>query len=248
MSVFLWGVLPYLTLLLLVAGLTWRYKYDQFGWTTRSSQLYESRMLKVASPLFHYALLGVFIGHIVGLLIPKTLTDRMGISQEMYHLGAFYIGGLAGLGLVIGLALLIWRRRRTTRVFKATTINDKAMYLVLAIVIAMGMLATFTGDVTAAGEPHNYRETISVWFRSLIILQPDIAAMEAATWQFQVHTVVALLLFAMTPFTRLVHAFTAPVHYLFRPYVVFRSRDIQGARGSKPRRGWEPAGIPDQRK
>src|SRR5699024_12114867 len=103
MSVFLWGVLPYLTLLLLVAGLTWRYKYDQFGWTTRSSQLYESRMLKVASPLFHYALLGVFIGHIVGLLIPKTLTDRMGISQEMYHLGAFYIGGLAGLGLVIGL-------------------------------------------------------------------------------------------------------------------------------------------------
>src|SRR5690625_3614999 len=98
MSVFLWGVLPYLTLLLLVPRLTWRYKYDQFGWTTRSSQLYESRMLKVASPMFHYALLGVFIGHIVRLLIPKTLTDRMGISQEMYHLGAFYIGGLAGLG------------------------------------------------------------------------------------------------------------------------------------------------------
>jgi len=243
MSIFLWGVLPYLVLLVLVSGLTWRYKYDQFGWTTRSSQLYESKLLKIASPLFHYALLGVFVGHIIGLMIPKDFTDRIGISQHTYHLGAYYGGGLAGVGLVIGLALLIWRRRRTTRVFKATTVNDKAMYLVLALVIALGMIATFTGDVTPAGDPHNYRETVSIWFRSLIVLQPDIAAMEAATWQFQVHVVLGLLLFAMTPFTRLVHAFTAPVHYLFRPYIVFRSRDKKGATGPKSRRGWEPVGA-----
>lgn len=243
MSIFLWGVLPYLVLLVLVSGLTWRYKYDQFGWTTRSSQLYESKLLKIASPLFHYALLGVFVGHIIGLMIPKDFTDRIGISQHTYHLGAYYGGGLAGVALVIGLALLIWRRRRTTRVFKATTVNDKAMYLVLALVIALGMIATFTGDVTPAGDPHNYRETVSIWFRSLIVLQPDIAAMDAATWQFQVHVVLGLLLFAMTPFTRLVHAFTAPVHYLFRPYIVFRSRDKKGATGPKSRRGWEPVGA-----
>src|SRR5690625_6639251 len=77
MSIFLWGVLPYLVLLVLVSGLTWRYKYDQFGWTTRSSQLYESKLLKIASPLFHYALLGVFVGHIIGLMIPKDFTDRI---------------------------------------------------------------------------------------------------------------------------------------------------------------------------
>lgn len=248
MSVFLWGVLPYLTLLVLISGLNWRYKYDQFGWTTRSSQLYESKMLKIASPLFHYALLGVFLGHVVGLLIPKWLTDNVGITQHQYHLGAFYGGSAAGLALVIGLALLIWRRRRTTRVFKATTVNDKAMYLVLALVIALGMVATFTGDVTPAGEPHNYRETVSVWFRSLIVLQPDLAAMEAATWQFKVHVLLGLALFAMTPFTRLVHAFTAPFHYIFRPYIVFRSRDKKNASGPKTRRGWEPVGAPKERK
>ncbi|HEY3001772.1 MAG TPA: respiratory nitrate reductase subunit gamma, partial [Kribbellaceae bacterium] len=27
----------------------WRYRYDKFGWTTRSSQLYESRLLRIAS-------------------------------------------------------------------------------------------------------------------------------------------------------------------------------------------------------
>ncbi|KIZ14602.1 respiratory nitrate reductase subunit gamma [Streptomyces natalensis] len=31
-------------------------------------------------------------------------------------------------------------------------------------------------------------------------------------------------LFALWPFNRLVHAFTAPVGYLVRPYVVYRSR------------------------
>ena len=38
-------------------GLFWRYRYDQFGWTTRSSQLYESTLLRIASPLFHFGLL-----------------------------------------------------------------------------------------------------------------------------------------------------------------------------------------------
>ena len=44
MSTLLWGVLPYVTIAVLVAGCIWRYRYDQFGWTTRSSQLYESRL------------------------------------------------------------------------------------------------------------------------------------------------------------------------------------------------------------
>lgn len=244
MTVFLWGVVPYVVAVVLVVGLIWRYRYDQFGWTTRSSQLYESRLLKVASPLFHYALLAVFFGHVVGLLVPKAFTDGIGISQEMYHAGAFYGGGMAGLALVVGLALLIWRRRRTSRVLSATTANDKAMYVLLALVIGVGMAATFTGDHTATGEHHNYRETVSVWFRSLVTLQPDTAAMAASTWQFQVHVALGMLLFAATPFTRLVHAFTAPLHYLFRPYIVYRSRDDEPP-APRGRRGWDPVGTRD---
>ena len=46
------------------------------------------------------------------------------------------------------------------------------------------------------------------------------------------------LLFALWPFTRLVHVFSAPLGYLTRPYIVYRSRDDQlGSR--PPRRGWE---------
>ena len=38
MNVLLWGVLPYIALAILIGGTIWRYRYDQFGWTTRSSQ------------------------------------------------------------------------------------------------------------------------------------------------------------------------------------------------------------------
>ena len=57
MNTILWGVLPYLMLALLVGGTIWRYRYDKFGWTTRSSQLYESRLLRIGSPLFHFGIL-----------------------------------------------------------------------------------------------------------------------------------------------------------------------------------------------
>lgn len=247
MDLLLFAVLPYVSAAALIGGLAWRYRYDQFGWTTRSSQLYESKLLKIGSPLFHYALFAVLVGHLVGLLIPKSWTDAVGLSQDMYHAGALYGGGLAGIALVVGLALLIYRRRLNARVFEATTWNDKLMYLILGVVILFGMWATLTGDHTPSGEHHNYRETVSVWFRSLLVLQPDVEAMSAATVQFKAHVVIALVLFAVLPFTRLIHAFTVPVHYLFRPYIVYRSRDmVPDQLPAGPRRGWDPVGTADK--
>lgn len=41
---------------------------------------------------------------------------------------------------------------------------------------------------------------------------------------FQAHTLLGLALFALWPFSRLVHAFAAPVAYLARPYIGYRSR------------------------
>ena len=248
MSIILWGVLPYIVALTLVAGTVWRYRYDQFGWTTRSSQLYESKLLRIASPMFHYGLFVVLMGHLMGLLIPKAWTDLV-VTQEMYHLVALGAGTLAGIATLVGIGLLIYRRRTTGPVFLATTRNDKLMYVVLVSAIVLGMIATLTGSHTPSGAEHNYRETVSVWFRSLIVFQPDVNAMAASTWQFQIHILVGLALFALVPFSRLVHAFTAPFHYLFRPYIVYRSRDALPPTPSRGRvRGWDPIGTPDRDK
>ena len=121
-------------------------------------------------------------------------------------------------------------------VFIATTRNDQLMYVVLVAAIVAGLATTLLG--AAGGEEHNYRLTVSPWFRSLFVLQPDITAMSQAGLAFQLHALIGMALFALWPFTRLVHAFTAPVHYLFRPYIVYRSR-AAGTAGRPSRRGWE---------
>lgn len=246
MNVVLWGVLPYLVIAVLVGGTVWRYRYDKFGWTTRSSQLYESRLLRIASPLFHFGILVVVVGHVIGLVIPESWTAALGVTESMYHVNALVLGGVAGVATLVGVVLLIVRRRRTGPVFMATTRNDKVMYVVLVAAIALGLWTTLV-SVGAGHEAHNYRETVSPWFRSLFVLQPDVAAMAAAPVQFHVHVLVGMLLFAIWPFTRLVHAFTAPVHYLFRPYIVYRSRDRRTpAPTGRRRAGWSPVGTPDR--
>ncbi|MFN8074160.1 MAG: respiratory nitrate reductase subunit gamma [Kineosporiaceae bacterium] len=249
-DVLLWGVLPYVVLAVFAVGLWWRWRYDQFGWTTRSSQLYESRLLRFGSPLFHFGILVVIVGHVIGLVIPKSWTDAAGLSQEAYHVQAFVLGTVAGVATLVGVAILIYRRRTTGPVFIATTRNDKLMYVVLLAAIVAGLATTLVsslgvGDVSdPEGPARNYRLSVSLWFRSLFILRPDVDAMSAAGFAFHVHVLIAFALFALWPFTRLVHAFSAPVGYLVRPYVVYRRRPPTSGTPSArdPRRGWERVG------
>ena len=51
-------------------------------------------------------------------------------------------------------------------------------------------------------------------------------------------TEMTFILFALWPFTRLVHVFSAPLGYLTRPYIVYRSRD-EHLGSHTPRRGWD---------
>lgn len=236
-----WDTVPYVTLAIVVIGSWWRYRYDKFGWTTRSSQLYESRLLRIGSPMFHFGMLVVIVGHAIGLVIPQSWTTAIGLSDHAYHIQAIALGSVAGVATLVGITLLIYRRRTRGPVFSATTANDKLMYVVLVLAIVAGLGATALGS-GVVGEAYNYRESISVWFRSIWVLQPRGDLMAEAPIYYQIHVLIGLALFALWPFTRLVHAFSAPVAYLFRPYIVYRSRDAAGQDqlvGSQPhRRGW----------
>jgi nitrate reductase gamma subunit len=237
----LWGALPYVTIAILVGGTVWRWRYDRFGWTTRSSELYESRLLRIGSPLFHFGLLFVIAGHVLGLVIPESWTARAGVSEHAYHVTALSLGALAGITTLTGVAILLYRRRRTGPVFMATTRNDKAMYLVLVGTILAGLWVTLVfNGIQSGAAGFNYRATVAPWFRSIFVLSPNVRLMADAPVDYQVHTLVGMALVVIWPFTRLIHAFTAPIHYLFRPYIVYRRRAAKPRPGARPaRRGWE---------
>ncbi|MCZ4097451.1 respiratory nitrate reductase subunit gamma [Streptomyces sp. H39-C1] len=236
---FLYVVFPYICLTAFVLGHLWRYRYDKFGWTTRSSQLYENRFLRIGSPLFHFGIIGVFFGHVIGLGIPKSWTEAVGVSEGIYHFLAFSVGALAGLATVVGMVILIYRRRTVGPVFSATTRMDKVMYLFLAVVIFLGLFNTVAANVF---EHYDYRDGVSVWFRGIFRFDLHPELMGEAPLGFQLHGLFAMALFALWPFTRLVHVFSAPLGYLTRPYIVYRSRDVTQLGSHQPRRGWDRVG------
>ena len=235
-GILLWVILPYVALVVFAGGHIWRYRYDKFGWTTRSSQLMENRLLRIGSPLFHFGILVVLIGHIGGLLVPHSWTEAIGITEHTYHVTAVVLGTIAGVCTLGGIIILIYRRRTVGPVFIATTRNDKLMYVMLTLTLVLGLAATVAANIV--GDGYDYRTTISPWFRSIFYFQPDPGLMTGVPVLFQLHALSALALFAIWPFTRLVHMLTAPLGYLTRPYIVYRSRDAHlGSRA--PRRGWE---------
>lgn len=240
MSTLLWIIFPYLCLASFIVGILWRYRFDKFGWTSRSSQMYEDRVLAVASPLFHFGILGVFAGHFLGLVIPESTTVALGVTEPTYRLIAEIGGVTTGLMTVVGLVLLVARRGLTLSIFQQTTRMDVVMYFLLVGVIALGMYNTIGLNVLGGG--YDYRLNVSIWFRGVFLLQPDAALMASADPSFQIHALVAFGLLAVTPYTRLVHLFSVPLGYLVRPYVVYRTRDVEA--GARPeRRGWRRLGF-----
>ncbi|HYW25130.1 MAG TPA: respiratory nitrate reductase subunit gamma, partial [Terriglobales bacterium] len=119
-DVLLWVVLPYVAITLFVAGHVWRYRSDKFGWTSRSTQLLESRWLAWGSNLFHYGALAAIAGHVLGILIPDWLTAAVGISEGAYHVLSAVAGSIAGVACAAGLVILAVRRAYFPRVRRTT--------------------------------------------------------------------------------------------------------------------------------
>lgn len=161
----------------------------------------------------------------MGLLVPESLTERVHIREPIYHANALFVGGAAGLATVTGLAILLYRRLTVPAVRVGTSRSDRAVYPVLVAVLLAGLAATAT---TLVPHPYDYRTGVSVWFRSLLALDPDVPAMAPRPTAVPAPRAARHDLFALWPFSRLVHAFTAPLGYLFRPYVVYRSRGAAG--------------------
>ena len=89
------------------------------------------------------------------------------------------------------------------------------MYLALGAVVLLGIWATVGLNVLGPG--HDYRETVAVWFRGLFLLRPDPSLMAGAPLLFQLHTLAALALLAIWPFTRLVHAWAVLIGVFWQP-------------------------------
>ena len=222
-EILLWVILPYAAIATFIVGLWWRYRTDQFGWTSYSTQLFEHKILGWAGPAFHYGALAAIGGHVLGLMIPKSFTEAIGVSESTYRWISAIAGAIAGAVCIVGFIGLAYRRATNDRVRRTTSRTDMLVYFLLAVLIGLGCWLTFAHNLIT-DNPYDYRDTISEWWRSLFVLQPDVEAAASASTIYQVHAIVAWAFWALFPFSRLVHAFSIPLQYLARPPILYRRR------------------------
>lgn len=222
-GLFWWGVFPYICGTILIIATFYRFVFRGKSWHAPSTEIFEKKWLKVGSMLFHWGIIFAFIGHLMGVLIPISFYEALGVSDHTYHFFAIAGGGAAGLMVVAGLVILLIRKATNPRVSVHASFADYFSIVLLLIVAGLGTYMTLIYNTTVIA--YEYRVTIGPWFRSLFTFQPNYQIMEGVPFLFQLHVIVSFLLFASIPFTQLIHMFSFPARYPARAPQQYRARD-----------------------
>jgi nitrate reductase gamma subunit len=219
----LFGIYPYVALVVLAVGTVIRYDREPYSWRTGSSQLLRRRQLMWGSVLFHVGVLLIFAGHLVGLLSPLALWDFLGITHGTKQMIAIVLGGVAGAMGIVGATLLLHRRFFDARIRRNSSFSDNLIILILWVQLALGLLTIRVSMQHLDGE-----EMVKFmhWAQGIFTFDPQAASYVAdADLTFKLHIALGLTIFVLFPFSRLVHMLSAPVRYIWRPgYQVVRTR------------------------
>jgi nitrate reductase gamma subunit len=216
------GWYPYLCLTVFLLGSLLRFDREQYTWKTGSSQLLRRRQLMWGSNLFHVGILVIFFGHFVGLLTPIWIFDAIGISHGFKQLLAIWVGGVAGLFCLIGIALLTHRRLFDPRIRATSSVGDIAILLILLAQLLLGLASI---PVSMGHLDGHEMVKFMNWAQGVLLLEADAWMLVADAHPiFKAHLFLGMTIFLLFPFTRLVHAFSAPIWYLGRRgYQIVRS-------------------------
>ena len=221
---FLFGIYPYIALVVFFAGSLLRFDRDQYTWKSDSSQLLRAGQLRWGSNLFHLGILGIFFGHLFGLLTPLAIWHALGVEAAAKQLLAIVAGGVAGLACLVGLVLLLHRRLADPRIRATSRASD---VFVLVLLLAQLLLGLISIPVSAGHLDGAEMVKLMQWAQHIVTFRGDAAAFVTDVAPvFKLHLVLGMTVFLVFPFTRLVHVWSgfAAAGYLVRAYQLVRSR------------------------
>lgn len=221
---FIYGIYPYIAMAIFVLGSLIRFEREQYSWKSESSQLLHRGNLRIASILFHIGILGLFLGHFVGLLTPVVVWDTLGVSHSFKQMAAMIAGGVMGTCCLVGLIMLIYRRYTSERLKANTTWRDT---LVLVWILATLLLGLSTIFVSAQHRDGHEMVLLMTWAQHIVTFRGDAASLIVdANPIFKLHIFMGLTLFVIFPFSRLVHIFSGfgAAAFLNRAWQLVRPR------------------------
>jgi nitrate reductase gamma subunit len=220
----IFGLYPYVAIAVFALGSLLRFDREQYTWKSDSSQLLRRGQLRLGSNLFHIGILGIFFGHLVGLLTPGAVWHAIGVTAAQKQMTAMVAGGIAGAMCLAGLLILMHRRLATTRI----RVTGRRMD-VLVLVVFLAQLALGLGSIAISAQHRDGAEMLKLmeYVQAIVTFRGGAAAIIADVhWVFKAHLALGFTIFLLFPFTRLVHIWSgfATLYYMTRPYQVVRSR------------------------
>lgn len=217
--------LPYAAILLLFGGIlyrglatmksTFRGKWDwsargDYLWTTRSTGFFGRASIGPAALSLHWGIIILFVGHVIGLI------------GGLFHLAGWieffrWAGMFGGILFLYG---IIWAYLRRVIVPQLRAMSTTEDYLILVLLMVIATLGLYQSAIKLV---FGVSYSVAPWLAGIFTLKPDVSLIAGAPIVNKVHIIFALLFFCYLPFTKLVHLFSYPFQYIWRPYISVRS-------------------------
>lgn len=218
---FVFGLYPYIAVVIFGIGCLIRFERDPYSWKSGSSQLLRARQMRIGSNAFHIGILFLLFGHTVGLLTPHQIYEVV-ITAPQKQMLAIVSGGAAGLLCFVGLSMLLHRRLFDPRIRATSNPADIGILALLWVQLVLGLISL---PYSMAHSDGQVMIKLSHWAQHIVTLQPDAASfIRDVDWVFKAHIALGITLFVVFPFSRLVHIWSAPIGYIARPYQIVRRR------------------------
>lgn len=226
LSSFLYGIYPYIALVIFLLGSWIRFDREQYTWKSDSSQLLSNTNMRVASNLFHVGIIAIFFGHLVGLLTPHALFAALGVSDMAHQYLAIIAGSVFGSLCLIGAIMLLMRRLTNTRVRAASRGMDIFVLSWILVTLILGLTTIPFSIGHALDGNAGVMIALSEWAQSVVTLQANPALLANVDVIFKIHLFFGMTVFVLFPFSRLVHVWSFPVGYLGRAYQIVRTKRV----------------------
>lgn len=212
----LFGVFPYIAISVFFLVTIVRYRAQTFSYSSLSSQFLENKEHFWGMVPFHYGILAVLFGHLIAFMIPAELLAWNRVPWRLYVLELSAL--ICGLLTLIGLILLMVRRRSHRKISMVTTPIDWILLLMLFFQVASGVYVAVFHRWGSSW----FATSMTPYLWSLVKLNPDLNFIIGMPLMVKLHIFNAFAIVAFFPFTRLVHILVVPNPYLWRKTQVVR--------------------------
>jgi len=205
--------LPYFAIVLAVVVTPYRYISNRLEWSTFSTQFIERNTLFWGSIPWHYGVVILLIGHLIGFLFPSTIQTILSNLSMLLTLESVAL--TLGLLALIGSFILLMRRAISNL---ESSIVD---YILLFLIFFQAVTGVYIAVFNRWGMEW-YLHTAVPWLYSLITFSPNISYVSSLPLVFKLHVIGAFLILAFLPFTKLVHVLFLPIGFVKDPPILYR--------------------------